>query len=360
MAIKSRQLGFIVFSLLLGSAVTYMPESSAGRDAWICTVLAGLLGVVILGMVIGTQKMFPGRNGLEISQLILGPVMGKLAHVLYLGLLLLLAAFYLYDLMILLHSVVLYQNKYYLNGVLILCCAYGVYLGINAVARLVELLIAFVLAFLLLAYLDLIICCADFTHFTPVMADLRLILAGTLYTTNWPFAQVSLLLIYLPWVVDLASRAKEIYRWYLLAALILLIRSILTVAAIGEELTFLSRFPFYEAFRIMEVGGFQRIDLFFFVVILVSGLLALLFFYQGLVLGMQKLFKLPEYRVLILPLGLLLITLNFYMFDSDLEVMFLETLLPFITLPIHLFYPLLLFIGGKIYIKRQEKTLTAR
>ncbi|NLO20573.1 MAG: endospore germination permease [Syntrophomonadaceae bacterium] len=358
--INSRQAGFIAFFILLGSAVTYMPESVAGRDAWISTLLAIPVGVGILALVIRVQNMFPGRHVLEISEMVLGRALGKLANILYLGLLFILAALYLYDLMILLHSVLLYANKYYLYGVLVLASAYGVYMGVNAVARLVELLMGLIMLFLLLAFFILIACCADFSRLTPVMADLRPILAGFLYTANWPFAQASLLLMYLPLVVDLATGAKVIYRWYLIAALILIIRSVLTVAVVGKELALLSRYPLFEAFRLMRMGDFERIELFFFVLIFVCSLLALLLFYQGLALGMQKLFRLQEYRAIILPLGLLLISLSTYMFQSDLEMMFIETLLPFIMLPIHLLFPLLLFIGGKIYLKRQDKSLSAR
>jgi hypothetical protein len=91
-----------------------------------------------------------------------------------------------------------------------------------------------------------------------------------------------------------------------------------------------------------------------------GGLLALLFCYQGLVLGIQKLLQLENYRAIILPLGLLLISLMLYMFPSDLEIMFFERILPFVMLPVQLFFPLLLFIGGKIYFKRQGKPLADR
>lgn len=123
--LSSRQVGFMAFCLLLGTAVTYMPENSAGRDAWICTLLAIPVGVSILALVIGVQKMFPGRNVLEVSQLVMGRPLGLLAYVLYLALLFLVATLYLYDLMILLHSVLLYINKYYLNAIIILSCSYG-------------------------------------------------------------------------------------------------------------------------------------------------------------------------------------------------------------------------------------------
>jgi spore germination protein KB len=89
--LSSRQVGFMAFCLLLGTAVTYMPENSAGRDAWICTLLAIPVGVSILALVIGVQKMFPGRNILEVSQLVMGRSLGLLAYLVYLALLFLMA-----------------------------------------------------------------------------------------------------------------------------------------------------------------------------------------------------------------------------------------------------------------------------
>ena len=132
----------------------------AGRDAWICTPLAIPVGVSIWLWSL-VQKMFPGRNVLEVSQLVMGRPLGLLAYVLYLALLFLVATLYLYDLMILLHSVLLYINKYYLNAIIILSCSYGLYRGVTAIARLVELMVGLILFFLLLSFFILIICCAD-------------------------------------------------------------------------------------------------------------------------------------------------------------------------------------------------------
>lgn len=353
--ISSRQAGFILFTLILGSAVTYMPESPAGRDAWISTVLAAPVGVYVLILIIGTQKMFPGKSMLEVSELVLGSWMGKMVNVLYVGLLFIMAAFYLYDLVVFLHSILLDLSMYYLYALLMLAVSYGVYQGVNAVSRLVELMVWIMPFFLGLAFLIMLICCADFSQLTPVLAEVKPVLVGAFYAANWPFAQASLLIMYLPLVVDLADKQKVIYIWYMVAAVIMVMRSALAVMVVGEGIILLSRFPMFEAFRLIKASDFERIELFFFILVFTTGLLALLFSYQALIMGMQKLFNLKEITPLILSGGIFLIAMSNYMFGSDLEVLLLETMVPFIMLPIQLLYPALIYMAGRIYLKGRGK-----
>lgn len=350
--IASRQVGFILFSLILGSAVIYMPEAMAGRDAWISTILAAPLGMYVLWIIITVQNMFPRKNMLEICELVLGQVTGKIINVFYIWLLFMVAAFYLYDLTAFLYIILIDLEKTTIYGLVILVVAYCVYQGVNAIARLVELLVWIIPFLFSLAFLILLICCSDFSHLTPVLAHIQPVLAGSLYTANWPFAQVSVLIIYLSFVTDLPAKQKVIYIWYIIAALVMVARSMLTIAVLGEEITLFARFPFYEALQLMQMTEFRRLELFFFPLLFITAFFALLLSYQGLLMGIQKIFNLKDIRYLILPVGLLLMVLTSYMFPSDLEVLYLETLVPFSMLPIHVLYPSLIFVAAKVYKKR--------
>ncbi len=357
--IASRQAGFLIFTLILGSAVIYMPESMAGRDAWTSTLLAAPMGIFILLLVISIQNMFPGMNMLEISEIVLGKFFGNVFNAFYIWLLFLIASFYLYDLTAFLNIIIMDLKVYTIYAIIILAAAYCLYKGINAVARLVELLVWLIPFFIVLSFIILIICCSDFSHLTPVLADLKPVLAASIYTANWPFAQSSVLMMYLPFVTDLPAKQKVIYIWYIIAASIMVMRSALTISVMGEGLTLLARFPLYEAFRLMKLSEFQRIELFFFALVFITGLFALLFSYQGLIIGIQKLFKLQDMRHLILPAGLLLIVLTSYMFRADLEILFLETMVPFSMLPIHILYPSIIFAAAKIYQKKKASPGTS-
>ncbi|KUG04602.1 spore germination protein gerkb [hydrocarbon metagenome] len=358
--IASRQVAFLTFALIIGSAIIYMPESIAGRDAWLSTLLAVPVGLYILFVIITVQLMFPGMNMLDISELVLGRFAGRTLNAFYVWLLLIMSIFYLYDLFVFLDIVIFDLKRYVHYGIFILLAAYCIYKGINAVARLVELLVWVIVLFLLLGIFIATICCSQFSHLLPVLADWRPVMAGSLYAANWPFAQVSMLIIYFPYVSDLADKRRTIYTWYLMGALILIIRSVLIISILGVEITRFSRHPVYQALRLLQVGTFERIDLTFFALLFLSGFFALLVCYQSLVMGLQKLMDRDENRYLILPVGLLLVVLTSYMLTADVEVFPLQVqVLPFHTLPIHILYPSIILIAGKIYQKRKATTKTA-
>ena len=88
---------------------------------------------------------------------------------------------------------------------------------------------------------------------------------------------------------------------YLIAALILIIRSVMTVAVVGEELSIMSRFPFYEAFRIMRVGDFGENRIVFLCPGICMRLAALLFLLSRIGSGNTKIAQLENYRAIILP-----------------------------------------------------------
>ncbi len=358
--IVSRQAAFMIFILILGSAITYMPESTAGRDAWVSTLMAAPLGIYILWLIISIQNMFPGMNMLDISEVVLGKLLGKILNVFYICLLFTVAVFYLYDLAIFLDMLLFDLQRYVTYAILILAAAYCIYKGVNAVARLIELMVGLIPFFLALAFLALVASRSNFSYLLPVLADWRPVLAGSLYAANWPFVQVSILIMYLPFVSDLAEKGRTIYAWYLIGALILVVRSVVTISVLGVKLSNSSRFPFYEAFTLLKWSNFERVELLFFGVIFLSSFLGLLLGYQGLVMGVQKLLVRDDMRYLILPVGLLLVILTTYMFPSDIEIFCREVrVLPFITLPVHIFYPSIIFGAAKFYQKRNAAPKTA-
>ncbi len=352
--IASRQAAFLTFFLVLGSAIIYMPESIAGRDAWLATLLAVPIGLYILFVIINIQLMFPGMNMLDISELVLGKSPGRILNIFYVWLLFIISVFYLYDLFIFIDIVILDLKRYVHYSILILLAAYCIYKGVNTLARLGELLWWIAALSIALSILLSFVCCSEFSYLTPVLADWKPVVAGSLYAANWPFAQISVLIMYLPFVSDLADKRRTIYTWYLIGALILVVRSVLVISILGAELTMFSRQPAYQALRLLEAGTFEHIDMVFFGLLFITSFFALLISYQGLVMGVQKLLNRDDMRYLILPVGLLLVVFASYMFTTDVQVFIRQVrVLPFHTLPIHLLYPSIILIAGKIYQKRK-------
>ncbi len=91
------------------------------------------------------------------------------------------------------------------------------------------------------------------------------------------------------------------------------------LSILGAKLSNLYQFPLFEVFRLSGFGDFQRVELFFFILWFITGIITIILYYQGLSLIVQDLFSLQDYKALILPLGLCLVVFTLYMFPNTVE-----------------------------------------
>ena len=134
--ISSQQVAFLTFLLLLGSAFVFVPESSAGRNAWVSSILSALIGFFALAIILRLQLMFPGVSIFKIAELSLGLVPGKILNSIYLFIVWVVALLYLADIISLLRQLFPLLPAYSLRVIIILTAAYCLYKGVTSIAYL--------------------------------------------------------------------------------------------------------------------------------------------------------------------------------------------------------------------------------
>ncbi len=359
--ISTQQFAFLLFFLLQGSSLFYIPEAGAGRDAWIANILASLLGFYVLFAFLGIHNKFPGISVLRVSELALGKAAGKTLNLLFVCVIFTVALRYLHNQVIILNIIYRGIPDILFQSVLILAAACCIYKGLINIARLAEL---FIWVSVFLFFLSFIIAynLMDPMNLTPVLADVKPVIAGAFYAFAWPYAELSLLAVFLPFISDLGEKKRFIYYWYFLAAIILLFKTAISIAIMGPEILMAARVPFYEIHRLIDFADFlRRVELFFFFPLLIMGFIASLLAYKSFLLGLKELFSLKQFRPLILPVGLLIIILTNYIFPSDLEYLQeAEKTLPLLTVPFYLFYPSIILLTSRIREKHIRKQLNSR
>jgi len=355
--ISSQQMAFLLFFLLLGSSLIYVPESFAGRNAWMSTILAALVGFMILAIMLRLQLMFPGISVFKIAELSLGPVPGKILNVLFLYVIFAVAILSVGDLVTMLRQLFPYAPAFSLRTLIILAGAYCLYKGVTNIARLAEVTIGFTLLFLAIGFLvpyNLV----NFANLLPVMSEWRTMVGAVIYGANWPYAQITVLLFMMPMVTDLQKGYPKIVNWFMISAGILTLRTLLVLAVLGPEMTMINAFPLYRVFRLAEVQTFQRIELFFFSLWFTTCFMQVLLYYLGLTIGLKELFNLKDYRSIILPAGLLIVTVSIYTISSD--IYFLQVLTPASIphdLPVNLLYPAIVYTAAALGYKKVKDKL---
>ncbi|NLB87980.1 MAG: GerAB/ArcD/ProY family transporter, partial [Syntrophomonadaceae bacterium] len=220
----SRQLGFLIFLYLLGSAIIYVPESIVGLDVWIATILASLFGLFVLHALIRLQEMYPGQNIMQVSELILGRVLGTIFNLAYIWSLLLIAALVLFDAMVFLKIIYPVTPEIPIAIIVILSSCYIVYKGITPIGRLVDLAVWVVLLLIISAFLSCLTL-FEISNITPVLVDIKPVLGAAIYGAGWPFTEIVVIALLIPYVIDLNDNKKTIYYCYGVETLVSVILS---------------------------------------------------------------------------------------------------------------------------------------
>ncbi|CFX10257.1 Spore germination GerAB [Syntrophomonas zehnderi OL-4] len=352
--LSSRQLAFMVFFLLPGSSLVYFAGMAARQDAWLAAGIAVFSGLGMLYVIMQVHSLFPGKNITQICPLVLGKVPGTILNILFFWSLFILTLSLIYDLTSVLKIIYPLFPTLLLIALIILTSSYCLFKGLQSIGILADVSIGVCLFFILLSFI-LFIPLMDLAKLAPVLENWKPLMAGVIYSADFPFNEVVILALFLPTVHDLASRGRIIYYWYLISALFLVLFDLQLVAVLGPGLAQLYTFPLFELFRLAGFGDFQRLEMLFFLLWFITGLFAILIYFQGLIFVTRDILGLKQDRALILPVGLCLLVFSYVMFPTEiiyLELGFKYT--PVYTFPVNVLYPLIVLVAALIYRKRRS------
>ncbi|RNB89699.1 spore gernimation protein [Brevibacillus fluminis] len=85
--ITNRQFMILISIITIASSILYIPRAVsqiAGRDGWLVVLVSGLVGLLNLYVFLWMERLYPGKNLMEIHQQLLGKVFGGLLNFVYL------------------------------------------------------------------------------------------------------------------------------------------------------------------------------------------------------------------------------------------------------------------------------------
>ncbi|MGE5390643.1 MAG: GerAB/ArcD/ProY family transporter [Deltaproteobacteria bacterium] len=356
--ISSQQFAAMTFLLLIGSVLVYVPGNAAGQNAWIATLLGAIPGLFVLYAVLQLQAMFPEQRITQVSTQVLGKIPGTILNILFYWSIFIYTAGLLYEIVILLTIIYPAIPNPVLFFIIILTCVYCLYQGLNVMGRLGELFVWLCLFFIIIGVL-FSLPLVDLSKLKPLIGSWKPLLAGSIYSADWPFDLMVIWGLFLPMVSSIKENTKKIYTWYLISAVVLVILDVQTLSILGPDITKATRFPLFEIYRLVGFGEFKRLELTFLVLWLISGITPIIILYQGMNFIMQDILRLKSYKPLILPTGLCLGILTLYMFPSDIPYMDLGfKYIPAYTFPVNLLYPAIILVAAIIQQKRSKSKST--
>ncbi|WP_134703201.1 endospore germination permease [Ammoniphilus sp. YIM 78166] len=347
-----------VQALMLGVAsVTIMGHllfipvllNHAGKDSWLSLFLT-LVPALMIGYVVARlAQLFPGRTLIEYSEDILGKWLGKIIALLF-------VFYFFHDASLALRGF----GEFYTSAItprtpivvyfsaIVFMAVYAVRSGLEVLARTNQIFLITMIPVGIMASImtqkD-----KDYANFLPILEyGPEPMLMGT-------FSLVSLYstFIVLGMIFPYISNTKKLKRFSMLTMVILILMFIGPVtgpiALFGPERSIGLTFPSFQILRDMQVGELQRLDLLGILLWSMGSFSKITLFLYATTLGLAQCLRLSDYRVLSVPIGVLMIVTALLNSESFVEIFrFFKDTYPYYSFTIAFLIPMILLVTARL------------
>lgn len=293
----------------------YLTVLRAGRDGWISVFISILETLPIAANAIALTLRFPRRTLIEYSQIALGLWPGRLVGLLFIVYVLSLGATVVRELEEIMSIAFLtHTPKIVFGTAVILLSIYVVRSGVEVICRVNGILMPLGLFFLFFVGLT-VLPRADFARYLPVLENgLKPPVSGSLILLSF-LTEGALVLS----VVPFAERPRKVIGSAAIQVPLLggaLLMGTISIAVFGLEETRRVLMPALELARLVEIPGLPRSD-----VLILTGWYAGIFIkiaaaHYFLTIFTAQWAGLKSYKPLIMPLGVVMVSLSLLMFDN--------------------------------------------
>lgn len=300
----------------VGTTILVIPSGMAAeakQDAWIGAVIGVAIGLLLVLLYNAASGIYPGNTLVETIEAVLGKWIGKAISFLLICFAMILASELLYYIGNFITTQILPETPILAVHLLFaIVSAAGVRYGVEVLARSIELLfpLFILLLLILLTFSSFQI---EPNNLLPIMeADAKSLLrAGLFFASTFSLTPILLLMIY-PASVDDPHSARKAFLWGTAAAGVLMIGVILlSISVLGADMTARQIFPSYALAKKINVGNFlQRIEIVVAGMWFISIFVRMTIYYYAAVTAIAQTFKLKDYRFLVLPACIILVTLS--------------------------------------------------
>ncbi|MDD5017850.1 MAG: endospore germination permease [Eubacteriales bacterium] len=318
--IKASQLTFLIISFIQGSVLLIsLVDDITKQDSWMSMVSGFVVSVPFILSYAFLAKRFPGKNLIEINDIIYGNTIGKIVSIFYLLFFLLLLAFNFGDIADFFNGYIMPETpKMVFIVVFALICAFAVKRGIAAIAKASLLTAIFTIAAVIFTTI-LLIGEMDFSNFQPMFeSSAKEYLQVSHIMFCLPFGEIIALLM----ITQHMKNDKKLPRTMVwgtgISALIFLAIVVRDTAVLGASITIFSETS-YQAVRMIDIGEFlTRIELLVALNYTASLFIKICVLYFVTVTGVSQLVRAKSSTPLILSLGSIVIVLAMVSFGSTI------------------------------------------
>ncbi|MGP7818884.1 GerAB/ArcD/ProY family transporter [Niallia sp. 01092] len=328
--IESKQFTVLVFMFTTGSSLLLAPSmvaSESKQDAWLAAIFGVVVGVLLTWLYQTLGNRYSDMTLVEYSEKILGKWIGKVIALLFFTFPFLLAALVLRNIGDFMTTQIMPETPIQsIHIIFLIVVMMGTRMGIEPFARAAELLFPwFIVLFIFL------VCFTSpqikLQNIQPVLEDgMKPILRAILFLTGFPFLELVVFLMIFPYVNRSKEAGQAFRRGTWLGGAVLIVLTALAILVIGADLTTRNLYPSYVLAKKINVGDFlQRIEAIMAGMWFIAIFFKLTVCFYASTLSLAQTLKLNDYRILVFPLGMILIVLSLVISPDivyDLTVVF--------------------------------------
>ncbi|HYF82946.1 MAG TPA: endospore germination permease [Clostridia bacterium] len=348
---------------IFGSTLVIGTGGQAKNDMWIAIMLALLISVPILMIYARILSRYPGKDLYDILEEVFGKYLGRIFSLTFIWFSFHLGALVLRNFGEFMNTVGLPETPKIVPIIMFaLICALVVKSGIETLAKCSSLFIVGVFSLLfLLAFLTIPDMKSE--NLLPIMYNgFKPVLQGAFSAFSFPFGELVVLMM----VFDSLKTPNSNYKVYLISLVIggfiVLFIAIRNIMVLGPETIGSVYFPSYTAISRVNIGNFlQRLEITVALVFILSGFIKISICLLAATKGIAKLFGFKDYRILVTPVGLLMVNLAYLIYDSIMEMSeWAQDIWPYYAFPFQVILPLLILIAVEVKAKLQKKAGQAK
>jgi len=357
--ISPRQFMILVVFFTMGSAILIVPSSLAlyaKQDAWLAAILGVGTGFLFVWLYISVAKTSQSTL-MELNEKLLGRWLGKAVSLLFIFPIFVGAVGVLFHVGNFMTSQMMpdtpIQSFYIIFTAIVVM---GVRLGMEALARASEILFPWFL-FLYVILVIFLFPQIKFEYIQPVMeAGIKPTTSAAMYFLSIVTLPLVVLLTIFPAHVNrLEDGQRSFFTGYTIGGLIMIIIITMSILVLGPDLTTRNQYPTFAMAKKIDVGHFfQRVEAIMAFIWLISLYFKLALYFYATVVTVSRIFNLKDYRPLVLPLGMILVSLSLIQYPNSVyeQTSNIAFWVPFMVTAGMLYPLLLLFLSGLKRVRR--------
>ncbi|MFB9757209.1 GerAB/ArcD/ProY family transporter [Ectobacillus funiculus] len=349
------QLFAMMFIFNLGTSLVVDYGIAAKKDAWLAILLGMCGGIILFSVYYFVFRQYPKLPLTGHLKEIFGKYMGWIIGLLYILYFLYIAARNVRDFSELLLSSTLPKTPLLVISILfVLVICYVLYLGIEVLGRTAEVFIVILLLFGIVGnFLIFVSGNVSLHNLQPFLENGWKPILTTAFPiiSSYPFGQMLTFMMLLPYL-NRPGAVKKVWLFTLISSgLILCWTASLNITVLGVEQVERSVFPTLSTLRTVNLFEFlQRLDAIIVLTMLITVFFKVSILLYCTVIGIAELFKLNNYRHILVLFGVILIFFSMIIGSSYTEVREEggDILYYYLNIPLLMIIPLLMLLVSLI------------